>query len=192
MKSHSPLSRATFVLVATCAAAVLAPAQSPGNLTPAEAAGKVGQTCTVEFVVKSTGHDKDGTVYLNSEQNFRGPNNFAVTIPKSGVTSFPAAGKDGVESYFRLKQIRVTGRVEKIKSGIGIRSGSGTLVVTNKAPELDPNEFPSPPTSVSDDFDPNPPSYLSYYFVAGGVLLGGVWYVLRARKKRTEEVAAAK
>lgn len=192
MKIHALFARTTATLIATCAAVALAAAQSPGKLTPAEAAGKVGQTCTVEFVVKSTGHDKDGTIYLNSEQNFRGQNNFAVTMPKSAATSFPAAGKDGVENYFRLKQIRVTGKVEKIKSGVGIRGGAGTVAVTNTKPELDPNEFPPPPTSVSDDFDPNPPSYLPYYFVGGGLLLGGVWYVLRARKKQSEEVATAK
>lgn len=180
--------RVALLAVATCSAATLARGQSPSALTPADAAQKVGTTCSVEFIVKSVGLSKSGEWFLNSEMNFQWAGNFAAVVPGGDAARYPkAGGAKGFEQYFNGKLVRVTGKVEKLKNTVGIRAaGPGQLVVVNANPERDPIEVPPPPGLTPDDQDLRPPSYLRYYLIAGGVVLLGVWYAL-ARKKKLKE-----
>ena len=78
-----------------------------GVLTPAEAAKKDGEKVTVQFVVASTGGATN--LYLNSEKDFRGKDNFAVVLTPKGKTG---AWEKATGATFTGKTIRVTGTVK--------------------------------------------------------------------------------
>ena len=58
-------------------------AQDAAPLTPADAAKKLDQKVTVEFVVKSTGGKT--AVYLNSEEDFKSDKNLTLFVPAKAV-----------------------------------------------------------------------------------------------------------
>ena len=59
--------------------------------------------------------DKRGEIYLDSEENFRDENNFAVVITKKGAQSFKDAGIDNPADYFRDKTILAKGKVTVVQ-----------------------------------------------------------------------------
>jgi alkaline phosphatase D len=84
-----------------------APKLPAGVLTPAEAVKRVGEKVTVQYVVASTGGATN--LYLNSQKDFRGKDNFAVVLPAKGR---PAKWKDATGTTFQGKTIRATGTVK--------------------------------------------------------------------------------
>src|SRR5262249_7156768 len=87
-------------------------ANSTKPISVEEAAKKVGQKCTVELEVKSTGKGNSGVVFLNSKANFRDEDNFTIFLPKAAVAKFKEAKIDDVPAHFKGKTIRVTGTVK--------------------------------------------------------------------------------
>jgi len=104
-----------FVLSITVALMAMAfvLAQDAAPLSPADAAKKVDQKITVEFVVKSTGGK--AAVYLNSEEDFKSDKNFTVFLPAKAVEKFKAAKVDDPAAHFKGKTVRVTGTVTLFK-----------------------------------------------------------------------------
>ena len=91
---------------------VAAPKLPAGVLSPADAAKKPGETVTVQFAVQSTGGK--GTLYLNSNKDFRAKDNFAVMLPAKLQTGpWAKAGAD----TFAGQTIRATGKVIVNKYG---------------------------------------------------------------------------
>jgi alkaline phosphatase D len=77
-----------------------------GVLSPAEAAKKVGEKVTVQFVVQSVGGKVN--LYLNSEKDFRAKENFAVVLtPDAQKGKWAKAGPD----TFTGKTVRATGTI---------------------------------------------------------------------------------
>src|SRR5262245_54634566 len=74
--------------VAICSAAADKP------LSPIEARTRVGETITVEMLVRASKNrlEKHKEIYLDSEENFRDKKNFAVVINVEGAAKLKAAG----------------------------------------------------------------------------------------------------
>ncbi len=79
------------------------------TVAPAEAAKKVDQKVTVEMEVKSTGGRSNR--YLNSEIDYKSPDNFTIFIGKDALPQFKDAKIDDPAVYYKGKTIRVTGTV---------------------------------------------------------------------------------
>jgi len=80
-----------------------------GVLTPAEAAKKVGETVTVQFLVKSGRAVNEGKrILLNSDADFKAKENFTVLLNQKGMTGpYEKATYD----TFKDKTVRATGKV---------------------------------------------------------------------------------
>jgi DNA/RNA endonuclease YhcR with UshA esterase domain len=85
-------------------------------LTPIEARKQIGKEIHVEMEVKSAKNalEKRGEIYLDSEENFRDENNFAVVITKKGAESLKTAGIDDPADHFRGKKIVAKGTVSEV------------------------------------------------------------------------------
>jgi DNA/RNA endonuclease YhcR with UshA esterase domain len=79
-------------------------------ITPAAAAKKVNEKCTVEMLVASTGKS-GGAYFLNSKENYRDEDNFTVFISKDAAETFKTAKIDDIAAHFKGKTILVTGTV---------------------------------------------------------------------------------
>lgn len=179
---------AAFVmgLLATAAAA-------QDVVLPGDAAKRIGEKCTVEFIVKSTGTSNNpkkptaGFVHLGTLPASGEEASFAVTIAKTDIGRFSSVGSNfaAVEQYYLGKLISVTGVVQSSKAGSTIQVNSPTQIRIVSENPVDPNAYV--PTLQPDDFDPRPPSYVRFYLVGLGVLLIPIWATLRSRKKRAEE-----
>lgn len=83
------------------------PKPPEGVLSPEEAAKKVGEKVTVQFVVQSVGGKTN--LYLNSTKDFRAKENFAIVLgPKVQTGKWEKAGPD----TFTGKTVRATGTVK--------------------------------------------------------------------------------
>jgi DNA/RNA endonuclease YhcR with UshA esterase domain len=96
-------------------------ANSTDAITPEMAAGRVGQTCTVEMRVQRGRRGDSPICFLNSEIDFRDKKNFTVVVFEEGLAKFKKAGIDAPENHFEGKLIRVTGKVEKYRGRPQIR-----------------------------------------------------------------------
>jgi hypothetical protein len=87
-----------------------------------EAKGHVGETLTVAFKVK---HAKDGTheesYFLDSEADYKDPDNLAVVIAYEHAGAFKKAGIADIVAHYQDKSVRVTGKVTKEKMQTRIR-----------------------------------------------------------------------
>src|SRR5215471_13306530 len=102
------------VFAFTCCFTViaLARAEEPAVIPAGEAANHVGERCTVEFVVKSTGTTRgDKLLFLNSEEKYRSNTNFALVFDTAAVAKFKEGGVDNIEEHFFAKRIRATGTI---------------------------------------------------------------------------------
>jgi DNA/RNA endonuclease YhcR with UshA esterase domain len=85
-------------------------------LTPVEARKKVGEKITVEMAVRTAKDrlEKRGEIYLDAEEDFRDPKNFAVVITRGGAAKLKEAGIGDPAAHFRGKTIRATGTVTEV------------------------------------------------------------------------------
>jgi hypothetical protein len=85
-------------------------------LTPVAARDKVGEKVTVEMTVKTAKDrlEKRGEIYLDSEEDFRDPKNFAVVITRTGAEKLREAGVESAAEHYRDKKIRATGTVKEV------------------------------------------------------------------------------
>ena len=82
-------------------------------LAPAEARQKVGEEIVVEMKVAIAKDrlENRGEIYLDSEADFKDPQNFAVVISNAGATSLNDAGIASPAEHFVNKTIRARGKV---------------------------------------------------------------------------------
>src|SRR5438270_13161294 len=85
-------------------------------LPPDRARTKIGETITVEMTVQSAKDrlEKRGEIYLDAEQDFRDPKNFAVVITKAGAAKLKDEGINDHAAHFKDKRIRATGKVTEV------------------------------------------------------------------------------
>ena len=82
------------------------------NLSAKEAINRVGESVTVEMLVKKTKCCTGSCqVFLDSEPNHRDPKNLGVVVTESGRAKFAEAGIDDPTAHFNGKTIRVRGVV---------------------------------------------------------------------------------
>jgi len=96
---------------------------APTAIAPEEALSRVGEECTVEFVVENGRKldDKD-VCFLNSLKDHREKDNFTAVIFRAGLARFAADGVANPADEFLGKTIRVSGLVAE-------RSGQAQIVV---------------------------------------------------------------
>jgi serine/threonine protein kinase len=92
------------------------PAPNSGALSPVEAAKKVGDRVTVEFLVKNTGEARDRSrVFLNSA-DFREKDNFTVVLDMKKLSDeLKSANIDDPQRHFKGKIIRASGMVSTFR-----------------------------------------------------------------------------
>ncbi len=173
-----------LLLVISCAQVV-----SAQNLTALEALDHVGESRTVEFVVRSTGTSKkEGYLFLNSEENFRSNQNFSVVMDPATISRFHAKGIKDIQNHYFRKKIAVTGKVEHFKSVTDIKvTDPSQIEITDMSPPLG-FEPPKVPESTPDNFDPTPPSYLWIMILALGIVMLGVGIFVGKQIKAKEPV----
>jgi hypothetical protein len=108
------------------------PRRSP--ITPAELHRWEGQESTVRVVVKSTHDGFDWAFMINTEEDFRHPDNFTVVLEKdSAGAKYKEKGVSSLSQYFKKNTVLlVTGRVEKYKDK---RSGKERYQIKVTDPE---------------------------------------------------------
>jgi hypothetical protein len=86
-------------------------------LPPVEARKQVGKTITVQMTVRASKDrlEKHGEIYLDSEEDFRDPKNFAVVITRKGAAGLKEAGIADPAGHFRGKTIRASGEVKEVQ-----------------------------------------------------------------------------
>jgi hypothetical protein len=84
-------------------------------LTPAQAAGKVGQKVTVQFRVKGSGRNAGGIPQLYSEVAWNTPGCFFIRFLKPTCDKFRELGIPDVVRHFHGKLIRATGTVTALR-----------------------------------------------------------------------------
>jgi hypothetical protein len=86
-------------------------------LGPVEARKKIGEKITMEMAVKAAKDrlEKRGEIYLDAEEKFKDPKNFAVIITKAGAAKFKEAGIDSPADHYRGKTIRAKGTVKVVQ-----------------------------------------------------------------------------
>src|SRR5947208_750534 len=93
------------------------PDDAPKAITPAEAAKKLDEKCTVEMEVKSVGMPKSGrVVFLNYETDFRSTQKLTIMLGQQALEKMKKKKVEDVSAYYKGKTIRVTGLV-KLYSG---------------------------------------------------------------------------
>lgn len=105
--------RFAAAIVLTVIPLVLCTAASDKPLSPIEARKRVGETITVEMIVRASKNrlEKHKEIYLDAELDFRDKKNFAVVINVEGAAKFKTAGIAEPAGYFKGKTIRATGTV---------------------------------------------------------------------------------
>jgi hypothetical protein len=87
------------------------------NLSPVEAINRINESVTVEMLVQRTKCcSGSGQFFLDSEPNYRDPNNLGVVVTETGRAKFNAAGMDD-PAQFMGKTIRVCGVVIRKEKG---------------------------------------------------------------------------
>lgn len=84
------------------------------SLTPAQAIKQIGQPdITVEFEVKASKERlaKRGIVFLDSESDFKSPDNLCVALSAEAARQLKEKGVNDLASYFQGKRIKATGCV---------------------------------------------------------------------------------
>ncbi len=104
---------AAVLTLALCGLVVIQATEDPKPLTPVEAIKKVNEEVTVQMPVKATKNrlEKQGEIYLDSEEDFKDEKNLGIVITKDGAAKFKEAGVDDPAEHFKGKTIRVKGKV---------------------------------------------------------------------------------
>jgi collagenase-like PrtC family protease len=81
-------------------------------MTPVEAINRINESVTVEMLVhRAKCCSGSHRIFLDSEANYRDPNNFGVVVTEAGRAKLSEAGIDDPAVYFNGKTIRVRGVV---------------------------------------------------------------------------------
>lgn len=100
-------------LAALCVATISTVTFAAEPLPPSEARKKVGEEIIVEMEVKAARNAlaKRGLIFLDSEEDFRDPKNFAVVLTKNAAEKLAKDGVSDPVAHFKGKNIRATGKV---------------------------------------------------------------------------------
>ncbi len=98
-------------------------------MSPREALNHIGESVTVEMQVQRTKCCSGSRqVFLDSEPNYRDPNNLGVVVTEAGRAKFSEAGIDDPTEHFMGKTIQVRGVV--------IRKEKGPYIEVNDASQI--------------------------------------------------------
>lgn len=87
-------------------------------MTPLEAITRINESVTVEMLVQRTKCCTGSRqVFLDSEPNYRDPNNLDLVITEAARAKFTEAGIDDPTVHFRGRTIRVCGVVIRKEKG---------------------------------------------------------------------------
>jgi len=115
-------------------AALILLATMPGDVIPAAKAKEhVGKEGTFEMkVISSRNVERSKVYFLNSEEDYRNPDNLAIVIEYGHAQAFKEAGIDDPAAHYLGKSIRVTGKVldERDQTRIRVTSPEQIEVVT--------------------------------------------------------------
>jgi hypothetical protein len=91
--------------------------QDDRPLSPVQARKMVGETITVEMMVKATKDrlEMNGEIYLDSETYFRDEKNFAIVITRICAARLKEDGIDAPANHFKGKTIRASGEVRLVQ-----------------------------------------------------------------------------
>src|SRR4051794_22628883 len=90
-------------------------------MTPIEAIGRTNESVTVEMVVRRTKLCAGSRrVFLDSEPDYRDPNNLGLVVTEAGRGKFSEVGIEDPTAYFKGKTIRVCGLVTQRDNGPSI------------------------------------------------------------------------
>jgi hypothetical protein len=88
------------------------------HLSAVEAINQVNESVTVEMLIQRTKCCTGSSqVFLDSEANYRHPNNLGVVVTEIGRAKFAEAGIDDPTVHFNGKTIRVHGVVIRKEKG---------------------------------------------------------------------------
>lgn len=92
-------------------------ADEPKLVSLAEARKSVDQEVRIRMQVKGAKDrlEKRGEIYLDAQEDFRDPENFAVVIDRDGAASLRAAGIEKIDEHFRDAWIEATGKVTVVQ-----------------------------------------------------------------------------
>jgi hypothetical protein len=103
--------------------------EGSGPISPAEAATRIEEEVTVQMDVKSATL-RDGTCYLNSEEDFKDDKNFTLYLDKDALAKFGKARIEDPAAHFKGKTIQVTGKVTLYRNRPQIKvTGPGMIKV---------------------------------------------------------------
>jgi hypothetical protein len=87
-------------------------------MSPSEAISRINEAVTVEMLVQRTKCCTGSRqFFLDSEPNYRDPNNLGVVVTEAARSRFSEAGIDEPTAYFQGKTIRVHGVVIRKDKG---------------------------------------------------------------------------
>lgn len=90
-------------------------------MTPIEAISRINESVTVEMLVQRTKCCTGSRqVFLDSEPNYRDPNNLGLVITEAARAKFTEAGIDDPTEHFKGRTIRVRGVVLRKDKGPAI------------------------------------------------------------------------
>jgi endonuclease/exonuclease/phosphatase family metal-dependent hydrolase len=89
---------------------------------PADAAKHLNGLCTIELEVRAANVQSGAQPigFLNSEADFRSPDNFTIVVFSDALEKFRAAGVADFAAHFQGKKIRVTGQVTERRERLQI------------------------------------------------------------------------
>jgi hypothetical protein len=110
-----PLRSLTGSLTLAVLLTVIAAADDSPAIPPAEAQNHVGQSVTVEMVVKAAKKScKRKLVFLDSLEDFQDPDNLGISIDEAGEQDLARKfANTDLPAFFLNKTIRVTGAVAR-------------------------------------------------------------------------------
>lgn len=158
-----------------------------------EAKHHVDQEVTVEMEVRATGRSrKDNLLFLNTHENYRSNENFAVVMTPEAQKAFATGGITDPEKHYFRKVIRVTGKIRHFKSITDMHVDKPTQIKVVRVMDEKPNSVENIPQTMEDPvIATSPLYYVALGALGAGVVIFGASRILAYRKRRKEEVSAA-
>ena len=88
-----------------------------GPFGPVDARTQLGKEITVRMEVKKAKDrlETRGEIYLDAEEDFKSPRNFAVVITRKGAESLKSAGVTDPVGHFKGKTVTARGTVKEVQ-----------------------------------------------------------------------------
>lgn len=167
--------------------------QNPAVVPAAEAKHHLDQVVTVEMEVRSTGRSrKDNLLFLNTHENFRSNENFALVFSPSAQSAFKSAGINDIEKHYFRKLIHVTGTVRHYKSITDMQIEKPSQIKVIRTLDDPPKSTMEIPQTMEDPvIATSPYFYLSLGAIGAGVVLFAASRIFAYYRRRKEEAKIA-